>query len=503
MNKWQIFDLVPEEKGKPLSFFLEKEKAELVMPCAGNHKCGKCKVKASGSLSPMSASEAALLKAGEIAEGFRLACFAEATGPVHIEIPSRRPQKILKSGVAHIVPDMPLFRPGEYGVAIDIGTTTLVCCLYNEAGQLIDIVSQSNHQAQYGADVISRIHYGMQHGNATLQNTIQSQLEEMLETLAAQAGIQRQEITAAAVTGNTTMMHFFAGLDPRGIGFAPFIPESLFDTTISGLLKGIASYIPPCISAYVGADLVCAVVASEMTSKPETSAIVDIGTNGEMALFHEGTLLCCSTAAGPAFEGAGISHGMNAEDGAISNVSIGKEGTITYSTINDAPARGFCGSGVVDIVSVLLDLGFINDRGYMEKEYCIPGTDVCFSQEDVRKVQLAKAAIHGGLKTLLETAGLSSGDFDKFYVCGGFGTWLNISAAENIGLLLPETAKRVAVLGNGAAAGAAMALMRKDARSKLTETARDARYIELSSSDLFMEEYIDAMSFRPILDEDD
>lgn len=503
MNKWQTFDLGPQPEGTRLSWLLHREKAQLAMPCAGNHKCGKCKVRADGDLSPVSLAEAAFLKSSEIAEGWRLACFAEAYGPVRVEIPPRPPQKIVSSGVSHIQPDTPLFRSREYGVAIDIGTTTLACCLYDETGRLLEIVTQGNRQTQFGADVISRIHYGMKHDPKLLHDTVKTQLEEMLDILALQAGIDRRSITAAVVTGNTTMLHFFADLDAKGIGFAPFIPSSLFDTTVSGVLQGIDAYIPPCISAYVGADLACALVASDLIAKGKTAAIVDIGTNGEMALFHQGKLLCCSTAAGPAFEGAGISHGMNAEDGAISNVRIHEGRVLEFTTIGNAPPAGFCGSGVVDIVSALLDLGHIDNRGYMAEEYCLPGTTICFTQEDVRKVQLAKAAIHGGLDTLLTTAGLSPLDLDTFYVCGGFGTWLDLQAAENIGLVLSGIRDRTVVLGNGAAAGAALALMREDARSKLIQIAREAHYIELSSSDLFMEKYIQAMGFGPDEEEDD
>ena len=507
------YQLEPKNGPKLLSDLITEAGITFDMPCAGNHTCGKCKVKASGELAPMSASEAAMLEQDEIDAGIRMACFAHATGPVNVHIPDEQEQMILTEGTAQLSAADPMMAEGHYGVAIDIGTTTVVCSLYGtESIEPLATVSERNLQQVFGADVISRINYGIQHSNDPVHKSIVDQLESMINKLCAMAGIDRSLVTNAVVAGNATMMHFFAGLDPRGIGFVPFIPESYFDETFDDVLKGISCYVLPCVSAYVGADTVACVLAAQMKERTDTSYIVDIGTNGEMALFHDGVLHACSTAAGPAFEGAGISQGMVAETGAISHASYDPDhGTVNFETIGEGEPRGICGSGIIDAVAALLDAGAVTGSGRMEEEghplermienrddslrFIFPNTTIGVTQGDVRAIQLAKAAIAAGIDTLLDACKLDSDDIDVLYICGGFGSFLNLRAAETIGLLPPDSSDRVIVLGNGSLMGAAKTLLDKGCLEKVRDIAKECDYIELSDSELFMDYYVDAMAF--------
>lgn len=510
-NKTHPVQLIPDYEGELVSDMIQRLDVGLSLPCAGNHTCGKCKVLIEGPLNEIKPSEAAMLCDEEIERGVRMACFARAFGEVTIYPQNPQSHKILTQGTTPLSADRPMMPPEHYGVAIDIGTTTVVCTLFDVNANPLATVSALNQQKHFGADVISRINHGIQNGNESVTRAIVRQIEEMIDQLALQAKISRSSISTAVVTGNTTMLHFFSGLDPRGIGFAPFIPKSLFDHTDSSILKGIDVYIPNCVSAYVGADLVCCILASDMMKKSETALIVDIGTNGEMALVHKGELHCCSTAAGPAFEGAGISHGMTASDGAIAHVHFDDwDNQIVYDTIENKPPAGICGSGVVDTISLLYMFGAISPSGRIETEghkfepeireaeeteFVFPGSEVALTQGDIRSIQLAKAAIHAGILTLTEACGITLDDIDVLYLCGGFGSFVNLSAAENIGLIPRGTKDRTVVLGNGAIMGASKILLEYDNLEYSKKIAQSCNYIELSGNESFMEHYIQSMPF--------
>lgn len=494
--------------GELLSELLIREGMDVDFPCAGNHTCGKCKVRARGSLSPISASEAAMLTADEIEAGLRMACFAKVFGPVEVCLPERQGEQIMAHGKGTVSVGEPMIACGSYGAAIDIGTTTVVCKLYDHSGRELGVESELNAQRAFGADVISRINYGIMNGNEIICQAVVSQLETMLGRLAKGAGVPRHKINRAVVTGNTTMLHFFVGLDPKGIGFVPFIPESLFGCEVGEILSGVEVYIPPCVSAYVGADLACCLLASGMCAKKESSLIIDIGTNGEMALFKEGRLRCCSTAASPAFEGAGISCGMAASAGAIAHARLEGE-SISYDTIGGAEARGICGSGIVDITAALLEAEALLSSGRLERKgsavteaideengfFTFPGSRVKVTQEDIRKVQMAKAAINAGVMTLSAHCEIEPEEIDVLYLCGGFGSFLNLFAAEKIGLIPPKSVEHTVVLGNGAISGAAALLLDKKKINDIKALIDSCGYIELSGSEKFMDYYIGSMSF--------
>lgn len=501
--------LIAKNNKELLAHLLQREGISLDMPCAGNHTCGKCKVKVSGAMDEMSEAEAALLSGQDRAAGMRLACFAYALGEINVYLPQKRRAKILTESIGDLRVNEPLMASDRLGIAIDIGTTTVVCKLFDAAGCELAVVNAMNKQSSFGADVISRINSGIRFGNEPITDAIVNQIEEMVAQLAAKADVAKSRITHAVAVGNTTMLHCFCGLDPEGIGCAPFTPMSLFDSDHDDIIEGISIYIPPCVSAYVGADLVACLIATRLREENNTALLVDIGTNGEMALIHQGELYCCSTAAGPAFEGAGITWGMNASSGAIAHIGYDEdEQKVIYDTIDDAPAIGLCGSGIIDLTALLFAHGAMKSTGSLvkeghelsacmgeKKEFIFPGGKIAFTQADVRQVQLAKAAILGGMMTLADNCEINIDDLSTLYLCGGFGTYLDPNTAEAIGLIPAGSSKKVVNMGNAALLGAAMLLLDHDARVQIASIAKDCFYIELSGNASFMDNYISAMSF--------
>ncbi len=315
------------------------------------------------------------------------------------------------------------------------------------------------------------------------------------------------------------MLHFFANLNPKNIAFYPFTTESLFGTYIENTIglnitEDCKIFIPPCVSAYVGADLLCCILSCNMINTDEISFIVDIGTNGEMALFKNDTLYCCSTAAGPAFEGANLTFGTPAVEGAIYKVYYDeKSASIEYKTINDSSAIGICGSGIVDVLAVFLKLNIMDNTGRLLKsghnftkniiinennETCFQfdNSNIYISQKDIRQIQLAKGAIAAGIETLLSENNIETNKINSFYICGGFGTYLDLNSAAKIGLIPQAIIDKVKIVGNGAIAGASRILLDKSSINELDLIKSKCNYTELSANELFMNKYIEMMNFN-------
>ena len=420
-----------------------------------------------------------------------------------------------------IIKIQPYTQTPSYGVAVDIGTTTVCAYLYNlGTGACSGIASELNAQRSFGADVISRIDYTLTHpdGLENLHKLICAQISEMLLQLCSCNEIEPDAVDIITFAGNTTMMHLLAGLSPEGIATAPFIPVFTQPRVISARDIGISvgshcrAYLIGSISAYVGADTVAAMVACSMDEKKK-ALLIDIGTNGEIVLNTGTRLISCSTAAGPAFEGAHIRCGVGGVEGAISAVEWTDAG-LQLTTIGGKPAVGICGSGIVSLLALLLDLGVVDETGRMADADELDDKDIqkhiievdgqnafvltegiAFTAKDVREVQLAKAAIAAGVQTLLEQAGLDVADLDVLYLAGGFGSYVDRASACKIGLLPKAAEPRITVCGNAAGSGAAAILCSKDASRYATKLRKDCEYIELSSSASFQEHYIDCMIF--------
>ena len=478
-------------RGENLGKLLHDHIPSFAMPCAGNHTCGKCRVGISGDVSPISDAERKLL--GEDAgKDIRLACFCTVEGDLTVTLQEEGSSKILSwYRTQPLNTDL-----SGYGFAVDIGTTTVAMQLIDRAaGKVVAERLAENEQRGFGADVISRIEACKEKGVQTLSDRIAQQLEDMAKQCLEESGVEFVE--ESVVTGNSTMLHIYEGLDPSSLAVSPFKVQSYFGGMSRRTLAGKPVYLPRCIGAYVGADIVCAVLAAGMHS-PQVQFLVDIGTNGEMVLARSGKMICCSTAAGPAFEGAGLSRGMSARAGAICAVT-NESGEISYKTVGDSPAIGVCGSGILDALAVMLENDVMDDTGYIEdEEWQIADSGIFITQRDVRQIQLAKSAICAGVLTLLDREALKADDIDRFVVAGGFGSSINHDSAAGIGLFPKALQSKTDFIGNGALGGAALLLCRLSLRDEAANMAESAEELSLSASPIFMDNYLDCMTFYTV-----
>ena len=471
-------------------------------PCGGHGKCGKCKIFARGCLSDVTDAERELLSPRELEDGVRLSCLTRALGECEIETSSRAEA----CGILTESSELP-FRVAPdfkgYGAAVDIGTTTLAARLYGKDGELLAEHSRLNPQAEFGADVISRIEAALGGKRDELAASVRGAIDGMLKSLAKNANIKPDEIDAVVLTGNTVMLSLLAREDVEPFSHAPFEARRLFGETLSASeleLSAPASdaevYLPPCISAFVGADTVCAVLATGLCER-ELSMLVDIGTNGEMAICHGDRLSVCSTAAGPAFEGVGISMGMRGAEGAVDKVEA-LDGELSVHVIGDTEAVGICGSGLVDAAAAMLELEIIDETGFLEDDP-FPLTDkVSLNAKDIRMLQLAKSAICAGIMTLASSAGVDMNDVEKLFIAGGFGHYLNKANAVKIGLLPQKLGEKCEAVGNAALGGASMLLLDPSLRADAEKMAASADTVELSTSSMFSEKFMLGMMFEEI-----
>ena len=463
-------------------------------PCGGHGICGKCKVIATGTLSALDKEEYAHLSQEERACGVRLACRARAMGNCEITLlSSSEPMQIVTHSATSPLSLDPSF--SSFGVALDVGTTTLAARLYDTTGTLLSETARTNPQTQWGADVINRIEAALNGHARTLTDAIRATINEMLETLACSVGISPYQIDGVVITGNTVMLSLLDGEDVEPFSHAPFAIARHFGETLTAqtltlsvLSPSTPVYLPPCISAFVGADTVCALLATGVWEQ-ERAMLADVGTNGEMALCHQGRLLVCSTAAGPAFEGVGISMGMRSAVGAIDRVDV-VNGALYAHVIGEVPPLGICGSGLVDAVACMLDLEILDNSGYLEDEPFPLSGRVTLTAEDIRMLQLAKSAICAGLLTLLSHASTTP---SAFYLAGGFGNYLNRANAAKIGLLPRSLANIATPVGNAALQGATLLLLDRKTRTQAQMVIEKATVIDLAQSAVFSDHFMMGM----------
>ena len=462
-------------------------------PCGGRGKCGKCTVRVSGTLSPVTEAERRALTEEQLASGLRLACLAYAldTTMIYYNIQSSDMQGVTQ-GFLTDFSICPAHSATGTGLAVDIGTTTVAAYLYDlTSGTLLGALCQKNPQRAHGADVISRVDHAMHGGLDTLHREILDCIDNMSARLCASGA--HPAPTLRVITGNTAMLHLLTATDPSPLAAAPFAIRRDFGEWTDG----DTTYLPRCISAFVGADITCALLSSGICrDESRTVLLMDIGTNGEMALWHKGSLLCCSTAAGPALEGAGISCGAMAITGAISRVDV-VDGEMVYEMIGGTGARpvGLCGTGLIDAVAALLKLELLDETGYLEDDVDIGGSGCVLTGADIRQVQLAKSAIRAGLETLLHIAGIGYDELDELALAGGFGSYLHPESCADIGLIPRELLGKIRVLGNAAGSGASMILLSDKELTHSEQIASRAHTVDLSTSPVFMEKYVDYMYF--------
>jgi uncharacterized 2Fe-2S/4Fe-4S cluster protein (DUF4445 family) len=418
-----------------------------------------------------------------------------------------------------------------YGIAVDIGTTSVVVALMDLiTGDTLGIASAGNPQATFGADVIARIDHATHNpdGLEQLNRRVVQAINRLTEKLAKEVGISPQEIYQMTMVGNTTMTHLFLKADPTHLATAPFIPVVSEAVQVEAKELGIniaphaLVYVTPSIAGYVGGDTVGVIMSTDIYQKEGIYLAIDIGTNGEIVLTKNGTIISCSTAAGPAFEGAQIRFGMRAAQGAIERVVIKED--VEIKVIGNQPARGICGSGLMDAVAEMVQAGVIESNGRLltrEKAGHLPSTlqerlgtseeygayfvlsypenglgeEVVLTQKDIRELQLAKAAIAAGIQVLLEQFDLTAQDIDEVLLAGAFGSYINKFSALGIGLLPPISPDKIKSVGNAAGAGARKFLISEEIRREAEIVARRVKHLELSCRADFQDRFVSLLGF--------
>ncbi|MGM9680063.1 MAG: ASKHA domain-containing protein [Eubacteriales bacterium] len=490
MSEKRIY-IPADAKGKRLSDYLSEIGEDIHTDCGGRGVCQKCKVGLlSGTFSgvtPDSSGRILSCKAVCTDQGAEIALFTDGELSDTPEKNLLQPEKAVNGNPSD-----------EYGLALDIGTTTLAMALVNlRTGQIVDTRSQLNPQRSFGADVMNRISAADRGHLETMQKQVCSAAARMIKELTADR--VNTPVGKMTVAGNPTMLHLFCGISPSGMGKSPFTPAFTDRKELSGAELGLPAErvtVLPSASAFIGSDITAGLLVTDPTDRP--SVLMDLGTNGEMVLRASGKALACSTAAGPALEGAGITCGMGGVRGAVCRVeSVG--GQLTFKTVGDAAPVGICGSGLIDLTAHLLERSVIDEDGYMDEDFVLAKEgdrpSVYLTPKDVRELQLAKSAIRSGLEALVDAAGLRLCDIGTLYLAGGLGYYLNPHTASLIGLIPPMLAGRVRPVGNTALLGAAQCLLSDERPKELSRIADGVRTIDLNSSTVFQEGFIRHMTF--------
>jgi uncharacterized 2Fe-2S/4Fe-4S cluster protein (DUF4445 family) len=409
----------------------------------------------------------------------------------------------------------------NFGIALDIGTTTVVAQLVDmNSKEILGTKASHNRQSRYGEDVISRIIYACnRNGMEPLNKAVIGNIGDLVKSLAREKRVDLDEITAVMAAGNTTMTHLLLGLEPCFIRTEPYIPTA----TTFPVMKASDVWIPahpdgffgvmPCVSSYVGGDITAGVLASGMGDSSKISMLMDLGTNGEIVVGNNEWLVCCSASVGPAFEGGGLKCGMRATQGAIQAASI-SNGHVNYSTIGNVKPYGICGSGVIDVMSELFKNKWIQPDGKFDagkansrvretaegQEFIVAragesegGKDIVITEYDIDNLIKSKGAVYAAATVLTKSVGIDFQSLDRVFVAGGFGNYLNIEKAIMIGLLPDLPLERFQFIGNSSLSGARMALMSNHAFEKAQEIAKRMTYFELSVNQDFMNEFIAAL----------
>ncbi len=450
-------------------------------PCGGNGTCGKCRVIVNGE---------------EV-----LACKTVVDRDMEVCIPEYTGAHLPQTGIAPPKTVDPI-REG-YLLAFDIGTTSVVCCLLDgKTGAELAQSSTLNSQTAFGADVVSRIRAALRGELEQETAAIREDMTALVRHVCENTKISPDDVGVVSVVGNPAMQQLLLGISPENLAAVPFTPALTEAKTVScdeilPICPNAQLLIVPDISGYIGADTVGCVLSTELYQKEEMTLLVDIGTNGELVLGNKDRMIACSTAAGPALEGANIQFGMRAAEGAIDHVWL-EHGEVKCSVIGGGEAKGICGSGLVDAVAVGLDMGLLNKRGRIQNEdhiFCL--TDRIFlTQEDIRQVQLAKGAICAGIALMAGQLGLEIKDIQKVLLAGAFGSYLNPESACRIGLLPEELLGRIEAVGNAAGSGAKLLACDRNLLPLTEDLTGRIEFLELASLPAFPRTFAKSMNFR-------
>ncbi len=498
------------KRGTTLSRALNLDGLRLETPCGGKGRCRKCIVQVVAGDAPPTERDRELLWPEEIAMGYRLACGLPVEGDITVSFTPRVEQPLEHRGRASGPGETPGGREkssllhADYGVAIDLGTTTITATLLKlSGGREVAAGSVPNPQAAFGADVMTRLELAVRDPveRDRLQTVVLESISSLMLSMTRAAGICLDRVTDGILVGNSVMHHLALGFDVSGLARAPYTPSVTARATIE--FPGLPPlYAPPPVGGFVGSDAVAAILAEGLHSGDETKLLVDLGTNSEVALVHKGEIFVTSAPAGPAFEGAEISQGMRASVGAIDSVDV-EHGLFRVGVIGDGEPLGFCGSGLMDAVSALLAVGRLDATGRLRSEVPSPGPavsiapGVSITQKDIRAVQLAKGAVRAAIDVLMRAAGCGPDDIDKVLLAGAFGSYVRPETAISLGLIPPVPVSRIMAVGNSALRGAKMMLGSKPLREEAVRVAQAARHISLYEFPGFEEIFMGSLNFPP------
>ena len=504
---------------KNLLEMLQEKNEYISAPCNGNGICGKCIVRYKSGATEPTKQDREFLSEKQLEQGYRLACQSYPTEEYKVEIPeleetievlsqweNQRTEEILKNtaeGTAEKTEN------ALYGICIDIGTTTLAALLVNlETEADCQTAVSVNHQRTYGSDVLSRISASNGGKKWEIQRCIRQDLQKLIRELLQKEKITEQQIQRIVIAGNTTMCHLLRGFSCETLGVAPFLPVDLswMEGSAADFLgmKELETkvVILPGISAFVGADIMAGIAKMNMHRSEGYYLLLDIGTNGEMVLGNCRHMYVTSTSAGPAFEGGNISCGMAGIPGVISHVFMEETGKTGFQVIGEADgenkkkqqAIGICGTGMIDLVYELRKHQMIDEHGtysdlYFDTGYELAGK-VKFTQNDIREIQMAKAAIRAGVDILVKKAGIAFDEVDNCYLAGGFGTKIDITKAAGIGLIPKELEVKTIPVGNTVLAGTKEVLLGRISKDELEKIQTMADVINLAEENDFEELYL-------------
>lgn len=502
-------------------------------PCGGMGKCGKCRVLTQGGAPPTEV-ERAVLTQGELAQGWRLSCVSPVRPGMRVWLPGHDEQtlRILGAEGAAVFPEEELTAEAEgYRLGCDLGTTTVVLyLLHPKNGAVLHTVSALNDQVAFGGDVISRIFAVCEAYDRleALQTAVAGTINRLIGQIAGETGVTKDRICELRVAGNTTMEHLLIRADPRGLGKSPFVPAFLSaapqraDVLGLDLLPFTPVTLVPNLSAFVGGDITAGIYYTGMSRGAELSLLLDIGTNNEMVVGNSEQLYACSAAAGPALEGAQISTGMRAAAGAVESVWL-EDGRLCLRTIQSAPPRGLCGSGLIDLLALLVREGILLPNGcfaeagelpdgdlsgrlqkagrrHSEFVYCRRGEygadqELALTQKDVREAQLAKSAISVGIDKLLERVHATARDLKRVYLAGAFGNYIDQNHARELGILPPVGDEVIQAVHNSAGLGVCGSLYDPTFQTQLEHITDIYHSINLAAEDDFQKRFLARLQF--------
>ena len=447
-----------------LADILRSEKLYIDAPCGGMGKCGKCTVLIDGTPA--------------------LACQTIVDRDMTVTLPDHAVIHVMTDGIKAIASHT---SQDGHLIALDIGTTTVAAFLLDKNGTELGCASCLNPQTAFGADVISRIQYALKNGIEPLCRCIRDCVAELISSLCKNADIAPSGISTVSMVGNPAMQQLFLGISLENLAKIPFSPVLKEAKTVPAV-----EYLPPCtnasilivpnIAGFIGADTVAGILATGMDKSDEIALLVDIGTNGEMVLGSRHRLIACSTAAGPALEGANIQCGMRGQNGAIDHVWV-EDTKLHYSVISNIEPTGICGSGLIDAIAAALELGLLNERGrILNESHTIPlSSTVYLTQDDIRQVQTAKGAIAAGIALMIKELGISSDEISHVYLAGAFGSYMNPRSACRMGLLPPELEHKITAVGNAAGSGAKLLAQDRDLLTYTQALTGRIAHLELAS----------------------